>query len=334
MTPDIFGVIIEKALKHLALTYDKSLSIGFQGGEPMLAGLDFFRSAVKTLDELVPHDITLSLFLQTNGTLITREWARFFAENGILVGVSMDGGASVHNKNRIDINGKGSHRAVCRGIAALRAEGCEFNILSVLTKENSDKAMEMHSFFASQNIEWEQYIPCIAPLDGGATPFALDGASYGKFLSDSFDIWYGGMIGGSPIRNREVDNFFMMLCGYPPEDCGMAGVCSVQYLIESDGSVYPCDFYALDDYFLGNLLECDFREIDMRRTDIGFIEQSHSLHTECTECKYLPLCRGGCRRNRDESGKNRFCEGYKSFFEYALPRMEALASRLMKNNCR
>ncbi len=328
MTAETFRVIMEKAALHLEKTNDPQLSVGFQGGEPMLAGLDFFRHAIHAVNELIPENITVSFFLQTNGTLITREWAEFFRENRFLIGVSMDGTASLHNKNRVDASGKGSHRAVGRGIAALRAAGCDFNVLTVLTRDNADRAREMHAFFAGQNITWEQYIPCIAPFDGSEHSFTLNAESYGKFLSESFDIWYEGFTNGKPVRNREIDNFFMILLGYPPEDCGMAGICSVQYLIESDGSVYPCDFYALDEYFLGNILEEDFDAIDKKRTEIGFIESSCNLHDECKSCRYLPLCRGGCRRNRDGNGKNRFCEGYKIFFEYALPRMEELAYKI------
>ncbi len=328
MTVETFRVIMEKAALHLEKTNDSQLSVGFQGGEPMLAGLDFFKNAVVAVKKTIPDNISVSFFLQTNGTLITPEWAEFFKENRFLIGVSVDGTAEMHNKNRIDALGKGSHRAVGRGIAALRSFGCNFNVLTVLTKDNASKAREMHSFFAGQKIEWQQYIPCIQPFEDGEQPYTLSDESYGKFLCNAFDIWYEGFTNGKPVRNREIDNFFMMLLGYPPEDCGMAGVCSVQYLIESDGSVYPCDFYALDEYFLGNLLEDDFEAIDQKRRETGFIEASYKLPDECKSCRYLPLCRGGCRRNRDGDGKNRFCRGYKIFFEYALPQMEALAYKI------
>ena len=110
----------------------------------------------------------------------------------------------------------------------------------------------------------------------------------------------------------------------------MVGCCSVQYLIESDGLVYPCDFYALDDHLLGDLKTDDFAAIDEKRKEMRFIERSYHLPDECRKCEYVSLCRGGCYRNRDESGKNRFCAAYRTFFPYALPRMLELAKRLAR----
>ncbi len=332
MTNESFDAILRKAVLHLENTHDDNiLSLGFQGGEPMLAGLDFFKGAVASVRSVVPKHISVRFFIQTNGMLINDEWAEFFKENEFLVGVSMDGSGELHNKNRVDAGGKGTHRAVQRGMARLKSRGCDFNVLTVLTRENARSSGGTYCFFKSQGLFWQQYIPCIAPLGGDNTPWSLDAASYGEFLCRTFDLWYDDLMSGRAIYNREFENYIAILAGFPPEDCGMTGICSVQYLIESDGSVYPCDFYALDDYLLGNLLSGDsFEDIDRRRDEIGFISRSRLLPEECLSCRYLPLCRGGCYRNRDKNGKNRFCESCKMLFNHALPRMERLAQEVKR----
>ena len=132
---------------------------------------------------------------------------------------------------------------------------------------------------------------------------------------------------------RFFDNLLLMLDRQPPEACGMLGVCGMQYVVEADGSVYPCDFYMLDDYRLGNLNTDSFQDLDQRREAIGFVEASRAPDPECRACRWLPLCRGGCRRDRDYYqdgiGKNYYCEAYRQFFEYAYPRLEALYWKLV-----
>lgn len=329
MTADDAEIIIKKALKHvhsLPSRRMRTLSLGFQGGEPMLAGLDFFRSVTASVARLNTDHIPVSYFLQTNGTHITAEWADFLAKNHFLVGISLDGTAEFHDKNRIRPDGGGTHSSVLRATRILREAGVEFNILTVVTGENARSPQKIYNYYQKQGFLWQQYIPCIAPLNGGNTAYALTDQRYGEFLCRLFDLWYADITSGrQAIYNREFENWVGIIAGIEPEDCGMRGICSQQYLIESDGNVYPCDFYALDEYLLGNLITDDFEDIDRKREEIGFIPGSTRLADECHECKWLSLCRGGCRRDRDEEGKNRFCAAYKKLFDHAYPRMCRLA---------
>lgn len=334
MTSELFCKIIDKAIVHLTTcnTNDKTLSIGFQGGEPTLSGLDFFRGAVDHVKRAVPSGISVSFFIQTNGILLDEEWARFLCENKFLVGLSFDGNREMHDKNRIDADGEGTHRRVAESARLLARYGCDFNILTVVTRENARYPQRIYNYYKNMGFAFQQYIPCISPLDGSDTVFSLSAQRYGDFLCRLFDLWYADVISGRVIYNREFENYIGVLLGRMPEECGMAGVCSVQYLIESDGSVYPCDFYALDEYLLGDLSHDSFEKIDLERERIGFIERSRGVPDECRACRYYPLCRNGCYRNRDESEKNRFCLAYKKLFDHALPRMQDIARRLAAGN--
>ena len=333
MTDDCLCTVIEKALARAESTEGPggTLSLGFQGGEPTLAGLDFFRRAVSFAGEKKSEGFRINWFLQTNGTLIDEQWAAFLAENHFLCGLSFDGFPELNDKNRRRPDGKGSSRDVLRAASLLRKAGADFNILSVLTGEAARSPAKIYNYLRKNGFAWHQFIPCIAPLGGEDTPWTLDSVRYGSFLRSCFDLWFADVEKGSFVYNREFENWIGILAGILPEECGMRGVCSPQYLIESDGSVYPCDFYALDSFRLGNLTTDSFDDVDARRKELRFIEDSEKLSPECDGCRWLALCRGGCRRNRDENGKNRFCEAYRSFFEYAYPRMEYLAKKIVKN---
>lgn len=330
MSCEDIETIIERALVYISSLSERrarTLSLGFQGGEPTLAGLGFYRCAVDAVKRFNSAKIPVSWFLQTNGMHIDREWAIFLAENHFLAGLSLDGTSDLHDKNRIRSNGGGTHSAILRAARILREAGADFNIITVLTGDNARSPQKLYNYFKKQGFIWQQYIPCIAPLGCGDTVWTLTPEKYGDFLCRLFDLWYDDLTSGMKrVYNREFENWIGILAGIEPEECGMRGICSEQYLIESDGSVYPCDFYALDEYCLGNILTDSFVQIDKKREEIGFISASLLLPDECRECQWLPLCRGGCRRNRDENGKNRFCEAYKKFFTHALPRMQHLAS--------
>lgn len=356
-------IIIKKALRRVSSLKDpaaRTLSLGFQGGEPMLAGLDFFRAVVDAVEKNNTDAVPVSYFLQTNGTLITEEWAEFFAAHHFLVGVSLDGNRELHDRNRVYPDGSGTHDKIMENIGILRRAGADFNILTVLTGENARNGARIYNYYRRSGFAWQQYIPCLAPLGGADTEWTLTAEKYGGFLCRVFDLWYEDLMNGRGVSNREFENWIGILAHIPPEDCGMCGICSEQYLIESDGSVYPCDFYALDPFLLGNLLDADtdFDAIDRKRAKISFIEDSAALPEDCKKCRWLPLCLNGCRRNRrwegqEENsaekpecggdcaacaagkcggdapgGKNRFCAAYRRFFDYAYPRMEALASRI------
>jgi uncharacterized protein len=175
---------------------------------------------------------------------------------------------------------------------------------------------------------FQQYIPCLDPLEGerGGEDYSLTPTRYGEFLKTLFDLWYGELEQGRYWSIRYFDNLLWMLAGHAPEQCSMVGCCGPQYLVEADGSVYPCDFYGLDQFRLGNILQDTWAELDKAREELGFIRQSQQVPAECRECQWYFLCRNGCRRDRlegaDGLGRNYYCGVYQDFFSYALPRLQ------------
>lgn len=301
--------------------------IAFQGGEPTLAGLDFFREAVRLADELNVNKCRIGWSIQTNGLLLDETWRAFLAENRFLVGISLDGPADIHDLNRIDSLGKGTYDRVLRSAQMLTAGGVDTNILCVVTASSAQNFQKIQSFFDRIGFEYQQYIPCLDPLneERGTQPWSLTQEGFEQYLKTAFDCWYRDIKAGKRKYHRYFENLLFMLDGQVPEACGMMGVCSRQYVVEADGGVYPCDFYALDQYKLGNLATDSVEEIDRRREEIGFVKTSAEIHEDCRACRWFRLCRSGCRRDRDYFenglGKNYYCRAYGAFFEYAYPRL-------------
>ena len=326
MPENVLETMIRKALAYA----DGSCTFGFQGGEPTLRGLDFFRHAVNLQKKYNVKDVRIENALQTNGLLLNEEWARFLAEEKVLVGLSIDGMAGIHNKNRPDARGEGTLSRVLAAAELLRAYNVTFNTLTVITNDTADKLDLIYDFFARHDLRWQQYIPCLDAF--GEKQEWLTTEKYAQFLKKLFDRWADDIMHGRFIYIRQFENYIGMLLGHPAENCGMMGCCGMQYTVEADGSVYPCDFYVLDDYCLGSFVSDDFAALDEKRHKLRFVEDSAEKDMECLKCRFYPLCRGGCRRDRDDGkgklGRTRFCAAYKEFFEYALPQMMQIAQRV------
>lgn len=322
MSEETLEIMTKKALEHAR----GQCTFGFQGGEPTLRGLDFFRRAVELQKKYNVHNVRIMNAIQTNGMLIDDEWAAFLGENRFLVGLSLDGGKDVHDLNRLDPEGKGTFNRVLRAAQKLAARQVEFNVLTVVTGRTADSIAGIYSFYRRSNLLYQQYIPCLDPLgERGASPWALTPEKYGKFLKTLFDLWYRDVTSGRFIYIRYFENLLGMLLGRPPESCGLSGQCVIQNVVEADGSVYPCDFYCLDEWKLGNIREHSFRELSQCETAKRFLSEGRSLAEDCKACDLGPICRGGCRRDREHAGGNYFCPAYKEFFPYALPRLQELA---------
>ena len=323
MDTETAACIIKKAFSYGA----QSLSIAFQGGEPALAGLDFYRFFVEKVREYSNAGSKVSFAFQTNGLLIDDEWAEFFRENGFLVGLSVDGSADIHNINRKDAAGKGTHSSVMKAAAVLKKHEVPFNVLTVVNAKVARSPQTVYSFFMKNGLLYQQYIPCLDPIfeKRGGKDYSLTSELYGDFLIRLFKLWYNDRKEGKFVYISNFEDAAGILLGEKPAGCGRLGVCSNQNVVEADGSVYPCDFYALDDYCLGNIREAEFEDFDEKRK--AFISQSRSGLDKCKECSVGFVCRGGCRRNRETPGgigENYFCGAYKKFYEYALPRLEEL----------
>lgn len=322
-------------LIDLALDSNDSCSFAFQGGEPTLAGLDFFKDFVSYASRKGRD--RFSLAIQTNGFSIDRQWARFFHDNNFLVGLSMDGNKKIHDIYRHSKDGNGSFKNVFRTSEIFKSESVDFNILITVTKDVAKHIDQIHPFFVRNGFRYLQYIPCIDPISDsrGQRDYSLSVELYGEFLCKLFDYYYKAWTMGEYISIRYFDNLVLILSGQRPEACGMSGVCGLNYVVEADGSVFPCDFYVLDGYKLGNIKTNTFKEIDDERDRIGFVDESRKVAEECKVCKYFPLCRGGCKRDRDtfsEKGLslNYLCPAFKHFFSYAIPALDQMARAEMR----
>lgn len=291
----------------------------FQGGEPTLAGIDFYRSFIEIEKDYVRNDLSFSHSIQTNGYALDEEWVKFFKDNGFFVGVSLDGSSDLHDLNRSGKNGSGSFNKVMKSINLLRKYGVEFNILSVVTSKGARSAEKTYNFFKKQGLYSLQFIDCLDPF-GEQVGLSASNEDYADFLTKIFRLWFNDFKRGEYVSIRHLDNWLGIILGGVPEACNMCGRCSIQFVVEGDGSVYPCDFYALDEYMLGRLGESTFEQIVQGDAAQSFIAKSLAVPDECGSCRWYPLCRNGCRREREllpdsTYGRTRRCGAYKHFFE-------------------
>lgn len=331
-----YGIMSRDTLETLIMrafeAADRSVTFGFQGGEPTLCGLDFYRDVVRLQKKYAKKGVAVQNAIQTNGMLIDDEWAAFLAENKFLTGLSLDGHMDLHDLNRVDAQGAGSFARVMQAADTLTRHKAEFNVLTVVTGETARKIRRVYSFFRKNNLLWQQYIPCLDPLDAerGRTPYALTPELYASFLKTLFDLWYEDVMAGRFIYIRYFENLLGMLIGRPPESCGLSGQCALQFVTEADGSVYPCDFYVLDDHRMGCVQQNSFAEMAASPAAQAFLSAPY-VHEKCKGCRFYPICRGGCRRDRDMGGEislTYFCPAYREFFEYALPRLTGIARQI------
>lgn len=300
-----------------------ALSVAFQGGEPTLAGTDWYRRFLRCLSEKNKANIPVALSIQTNGLLLDKSWAQLFSENNFLVGLSLDGNRAVNDRFRKNKEGNSVFERTLSAAGLLAEQGVEFNILSVLTDESAYAVEDTYLFFKQRGFRYLQFIPFV---DEG-TGHTLKPEAYAFFLKRSFDLWYEDYLKGEFLSIRHIDNYLRILLGAEPENCAMCGVCGRYYVIESEGSVYPCDFYCRKEFRLGSVFDpSPFGENEKHR---AFLESSRRIHAYCRDCRYAGLCRGGCRRDRvDSLTKNPYCDAYRAFFDYALERMLAVARQI------
>lgn len=326
MRKETLEVLVKEALEHAEL----ECTFAFQGGEPTLAGLDFYKQLIRFEKQYNTKNIRIHHALQTNGVLLNEDWATFLKENDFLVGISLDGPRDIHDSNRVYASGRGSHDQVMRSIELLARHGVPTNILAVITPESAKRAREVYDFFRAHKFSHLQFIPCLNPVSGrpSADALSLGAADYGSFLKSTFDIWFNDLLAGKYTSVRYFDNLVYMHKGAPPESCAMSGSCQCQLVIESNGNVYPCDFYATDKWQLGNIATSGLAPVFSSSRAIRFVETSSFKNRKCPGCKWLKYCRNGCRRDREFHGEgdlNHYCEAYYDFFEHAGARLSYLA---------
>jgi len=323
--------VLERMLSTYLATEQPQHSIGWQGGEPTLMGLDFFRRVTELQKQYGRPGGSISNGLQTNTTLIDDDWAKHLAEYNFLVGVSVDGPAEVHDKYRTFINGRGAHADVMRGIECLKRHRVEYNILTLVSQANVDRPVEIYRYLRDQlDVKFQQYIECVEfESDGSLKPFAITGKQWGDFLCAVYDEWIR-CEDTHRVSIRLFDSILTLMVD------GIANVCSVgrdcrQYLVvEHNGDIYPCDFFVRPDLKLGNIMEDSWETLLSSPAYAEFGARKHQWNDKCAECKYLKYCAGCCPKNRpakgaDPSKLSSLCDGWLQFYDHALPKLENLA---------
>lgn len=324
MTMETVDVLLEKTLN---VEDGSEITYAFQGGEPTLAGINYFNYFVKKVNDLKKDRQRIQYAIQTNGTLLNEAWMKLFKDNDFLVGISLDGYSTNHNKYRISKDGQ-TFNQVMKGIQLLRDYKIEFNVLTVLTEELAQSPKELFEFFLEENFDHVQLIPCLPDFDRKDNHATLTPKSFVSFYKVFYDLWLNEYQSDHYISVGLFDNIIPMFIGVRPQMCGMLGYCSAQMVIESNGDVYPCDFYVLDEYVIGNITKDDLSQLRKSTILHEFLKEDKRMSTACETCKFKNICHGNCKRMNivyfDDEG---YC-GYQEFLEHAHQSMMEIANNL------
>jgi uncharacterized protein len=323
--------VLEAMVRTYLATDQPQHSFGWQGGEPTLMGLEFFQKAIGFQRAYGDASrAVVSNGLQTNTTLIDDDFARHLAKFNYLVGVSVDGPEEIHNHYRHNAGGGDTHGAVMKGLAALKRNRVEYNILTLVSQSNVEHAAEVYQYLLGMDCLYQQYIPCVEfDSDGDLLPFAISGEQWGDFLCEIFDQWY-------PQDTRKVsvrmfDSILTKMVDDVYNVCHMGRDCRQYFVVEYNGDVYPCDFFVKEPLKLGNVLTdswADMQDSDKYRK---FGAMKPQWHEDCDNCDYLNFCSGDCLKHRiEQPGGNpqtlsSLCAGWKKFYPHTLKAFRKLA---------
>lgn len=327
----------------------------WQGGEPTLLGIDFFRRTVELQHPFAGRKIIRNS-LQTNGTLLTEEWCRFLKRHHFMVGISLDGPREIHDRHRRDRRREGSFDAVMRGLKLLQKYGVEYNVMASVARETARQPLEVYRFFKEQGVEFIQFVPIIerlpaaperklglnlagpAPLDRfepntEVTPWTVLPQDYGDFLIAIYEEWVRNDVGATFVMNFEwAQNAWI---GNPSPVCIHSRQCGRALVIEHNGDLFACDHFVYPQYKLGNILTDDLTQMAQASLRTGFgAGKESALPRWCRDCEVLAACRGGCPKHRfaeshsSEPGLHYLCTGYAKFFRHIRKYLQAMTTLL------
>ena len=325
--------------QHIEATTGDLVFFSWHGGEPTLAGIDFYRKAVRLQKKYLPAGKRLLNGIQTNGTLIDEEWCRFMQEENFIAGVSIDGPEKLHNQFRLDKTQKGSFKDAFRGFKLLQKSGIPLEILCVVSSVNENFAAEVYSFFRESGARYITFLPMVErdfQSATGVTKKSVNPVKFGKFLIEVFDEWIANDIGNIQVQIFEdtIGSVFTgdhTICIFK-KNCGRVPV------IESNGDFYACDHFVNKNHFQGNILENHISYFlnSVKQQKFG-LAKSENLPDYCKACEVLVYCNGECPKNRfmkspdREEGLNYLCSGYKLFFNHCRPFVEEVRKAAGQN---
>jgi len=315
----------------------REVTFGWQGGEPTLRGIDFYRKALELQHQYARPGMDIVNTFQTNGVLINDEWALFLKQNHFLVGISIDGDEESHNHYRKQRNGQGSYQQVKKGLSYLQKHDVEYNVLTVIQSHNGIDGKRVYRHLRSLGVQFIQFIPLVEASKGaGITDRSIGTEQFGRFMIDVFDEWLKKDIGRVFISH--FDNALGMSLGFPSSLCVHAQRCGDNLVLEHNGDAYSCDHFVYPEYKIGNIKESgyvDLIESPLQQAFSGGKIVASDIH--CDQCIQRDLCHGACPAQRiTQNGeisflaKHRLCEGYFMFFDYIRPYLTAMGKCLRK----
>ena len=331
------------------------IAFAWHGGEPLLAGKEFFRKAV-ALQQKYAEGKTVENSIQTNGLLVDDEWCQIFRDNNFLVGVSIDGPEHIHDAHRLDAGGNPTFARVMKGIERLYRNRVEYNTLTTVNIHSEGRGAEVYNFLRQISV-FMQFLPVAELLCDGrvqspeaqgadVAPWSVSAEGFGRFMCDIFDIWVTKDVGKRYVQL--FDATLALMVGVQPSVCSLCETCGSGLTVEHNGDVYCCDHFVYPEYKIGNIHTdrlADLAYCD-RQFEFGVAKRA-LLPRECRHCKFYNLCHGECPKHRfindntGEYGKNYLCDGYRMFYEHterAMQRMKQLilegkpASEIMSEN--
>lgn len=326
--------VLERIIRSYMATDQPQYAFGWQGGEPTLMGLDFFQEAARIQQACGQPGAIVTNGFQTNGLLLNDAWAGHFAKYKFLLGVSVDGPADIHDVFRRDAAGRGTHDRVMKAFDLLARYKVEHNALVLVNSANARRPADVFRFLCGHGLMYHQYVPCVEfDNHGKFLPFSVRGGAWGDFLCGIFDEWLA--YGARRVSVRLFDSILMALVAGRASICHMQDSCNSYFMVEHTGDVYPCDFFALPELLLGNIMHMSWEELLDSPRYAAFAQRKRNWHTACKECEFLAFCAGDCLKHRwDEAwnarARSRLCAGWKKFYRHALPELRRLAAEIVR----
>ncbi len=350
--------LLEQYLRQLIEAHAtvSEVAIAWQGGEPTMMGLEFFRRSVELAQEYLKPGQRAAYTIQTNATLLDEKWAAFFKEHDFLVGVSIDGPREMHDAYRVNKGGKGSFDQVTKGLDHLRSAGVEWNALTTVHARNGEHGRDVYRFLRDEcDARFIQFIPIIervAEAADGEVPWSswrdrplyeqkgelvtnrsIGGEQYGRFLIDVFEEWVRRDVGEVYVQIFDVT--LANWVGEPPGLCVHSETCGLALALEHTGDLYSCDHFVEPAFKLGNIREHRMLDMVASQQQVQFgLDKRDTLPQFCLDCDVRFACHGGCPKDRfirtpdGDPGLNYLCPGFKAFFHHVDPAMRFMAERL------
>jgi len=330
--------VLEKFIRDYMQLRFPDAGFAWQGGEPTLMGPDFYAKAVELQKKYQSPGQQIVNTLQTNAVLLDEKWCRFLHDNNFLIGVSIDGPKEFHDHYRRDFSSAGTFDRVIKAVENLKKYKVEFNALVLLNDKNANHPDELFDFFVESDIRYLQFVPCVEfdRAAGKVAEFSITPDQYGKFMCRLFDRWC--QHGIEKMSIRDFESILLWCVNGRHTLCTFEKRCASYIVIEHNGDAFCCDFFVEPQWKLGNILETPIGELAASSRKLAFIRTKQNLCNQCFLCRHVDLCRSGCMKDKlsffesQTNSRSYLCEGYKMFFDYAMPKFMQIAAAIAQSS--